>query len=316
VNPDAGNNAPNVQELISQVSGGVTLYVTGLSVYSGASAEVFVDGPASTAVAVANVPASATITYAMANLDGSSAGTVTAVLGANAQAARFISELFPALPATFRGVLKITTSASTLSVSALLFKSNNAIVAIPSPTNLMTSSSPMVIPHSALGGGYSTQYVLMDALQGQSTSGHVRFFKQDGTALSLGLNSVVLPNLTLVKTASAANFIRGATGSFSLTVTNSSGAATIGTTVTVTDTLPGDLSPTAASGTGWTCGIAAQTVTCTRSNTLAVGSSYPIITIAVNVAPSAAASLTNTASVTGGGDTATKTGSVTVSTTP
>jgi hypothetical protein len=50
-------------------------------------------------------------------------------------------------------------------------------------------------------------------------------------------------------------------------------------------------------GTGWTCSNAA----CTRSDPLAVPSSYPVITVTVSVAANAASSLTNMAMVSGGG---------------
>ena len=75
--------------------------------------------------------------------------------------------------------------------------------------------------------------------------------------------------------------------------------------VTVSDTLPTGLTPTAAdSGTinGWTVSTDGQTVTATRSDTLAAGSSYPALTVTVNVASNAPASVTNTATVSGGGE--------------
>ena len=59
--------------------------------------------------------------------------------------------------------------------------------------------------------------------------------------------------------------------------------------------------PTAASGTGWNCGIATQTVTCTRTDALAAGASYPAITLSVSVAGNAA-SVTNVATVSGGNE--------------
>ena len=77
-------------------------------------------------------------------------------------------------------------------------------------------------------------------------------------------------------------------------------AATSGT-VTLTDTLPTGLTATAISGSGWTCTLG--TLTCTRSDALAASASYPAITLTVSVANNAAASLTNTATVSGGGET-------------
>jgi uncharacterized repeat protein (TIGR01451 family) len=110
-----------------------------------------------------------------------------------------------------------------------------------------------------------------------------------------------VPDLTVAKSHSG-NFTRGATGSYSITVSNAGGAATSGT-VTVSDTLPTGLTYSSATGTGWTCGAAGQVVTCTRATALAAGASYPVITLVVNVLQTAGASVTNTASVSGGGQT-------------
>ena len=62
-------------------------------------------------------------------------------------------------------------------------------------------------------------------------------------------------------------FVRGSTGIYSLTVRNIGGTATSGTS-TVTDTLPAGLTPTAASGAGWSCGIVAQTTVIERTSAM------------------------------------------------
>src|SRR5436305_799193 len=50
--------------------------------------------------------------------------------------------------------------------------------------------------------------------------------------------------------------------------------------------------------TGWS----ARSVTCTRSDVLAASASYPVLTVTVDVAGNAAASVTNSATVSGGGE--------------
>ena len=72
--------------------------------------------------------------------------------------------------------------------------------------------------------------------------------------------------------------------------------------VTVLDTLPIGLTPTAATGSGWACSIAGQVVSCSRGDALASGAAYPAITLTVMVAGTAPASVTNTAWVSGGGE--------------
>jgi hypothetical protein len=88
---------------------------------------------------------------------------------------------------------------------------------------------------------------------------------------------------------------------YSITVNNVGFAASAGQ-VTVQNLVPTDLTPLSASGGGWACTIAGQTVTCTRSDALTAGSSYPAITIGVSVANNAATSLENQTSVSGGGE--------------
>src|SRR5262249_32563656 len=108
--------------------------------------------------------------------------------------------------------------------------------------------------------------------------------------------------LTITKTHSG-NFSRGQTGAtYTITVSNVGFGPTVGT-VTVTDTLPNiqnTLVPTALAGTGWTCNLG--TLTCTRSDALAAGASYPAITLTVDVPINIQANFTNTAAVSGGGD--------------
>jgi hypothetical protein len=69
----------------------------------------------------------------------------------------------------------------------------------------------------------------------------------------------------------------------------------------VNDTLPAGLTATAIQGTNWNCTQPAGP--CTRSDALAANASYPAITLTVTVASGAAASIINTATVSGGGET-------------
>ena len=109
------------------------------------------------------------------------------------------------------------------------------------------------------------------------------------------------PDLTVTKTHSG-NFSQGQTGATYTVTARNSGASATTAAVTVTDTVPAKLTPTGASGTGWSCSIAAQVVTCTRSDALAAASNYPAITLTVSVANDAPASLTNVVTVSGGGE--------------
>src|SRR5438046_5268688 len=107
-------------------------------------------------------------------------------------------------------------------------------------------------------------------------------------------------SLTITKTHNG-SFSQGQSGkTYTITVTNSGAAATQGL-VTVTDVLPSGLTATAIGGTGWTCAFG-STSSCTRSDALASGSSYPDITLTVTVANNAPANITNNVTVAGGGE--------------
>ena len=62
------------------------------------------------------------------------------------------------------------------------------------------------------------------------------------------------------------NFTRGSTASYTIPVENISPYGPTSGTVTVNDTLPTGLTPTSATGTGWSCSIASQTVSCVDSD--------------------------------------------------
>ncbi len=116
----------------------------------------------------------------------------------------------------------------------------------------------------------------------------------DATTIGAG------PDLTITK-AHTGSFVQGQTGAtYTIIVTNSGGAGTTGT-LTVADSLPAGLTATALAGTGWTCTVAP--LSCTRTEPIAAGASAPPLTLTVNVANNAPATVTNTATVSGGGET-------------
>jgi uncharacterized repeat protein (TIGR01451 family) len=106
-----------------------------------------------------------------------------------------------------------------------------------------------------------------------------------------------VPDLTISKSHTG-NFTQGQTGAqYTITVSNGGTGPTSGT-VNVVDSLPAGLTATSLSGSGWNCNLA--TLTCTRSDALTGNTSYPNITLTVNVASNAPSSITNSAAVSGG----------------
>ena len=84
---------------------------------------------------------------------------------------------------------------------------------------------------------------------------------------------------------------------YSVVVRNSATTAATNGDVTVTEAVPEGITLVSMSGAGWDC----SGKSCTRSDVLSAGASYPAITVTVSVSGTAALQATNQVSVSGGG---------------
>jgi tripartite motif-containing protein 71 len=135
-----------------------------------------------------------------------------------------------------------------------------------------------------------------------SVSGGGEDNASNDTATDVTTIVAAVPDLTVTSTHQG-NFKRGQNGAkYTLTVRNIGTAATTGM-VTVSDVVPSGVTATAMSGSGWSCNL--SNTTCTRNDSLPSGGSYPALTVTVNVANTAPSSVTNIATVSGGGETVT-----------
>ena len=94
----------------------------------------------------------------------------------------------------------------------------------------------------------------------------------------------------------AGTFVIGTPAAYTLVVANN-GPSAATPTITVHDDVPGGLTPSGAAGSGWTCSVVAQAVTCTTDDDVASGASLPTITVTVTVTAAAYPSVTNSATV-------------------
>jgi uncharacterized repeat protein (TIGR01451 family) len=169
-------------------------------------------------------------------------------------------------------------------------------------TNLVFATNVTFNGTSAAFTIVSTEQIVATVPAG-ATSGLIQVQTLGGTTTSSSSFAMGSPTAAdlAITTTHTGTFTQGDTGvTYTIIVSNAGGSASSGA-VTVSDTLPTSLTATAISGAGWTADL--STLTCARSDDLAAGAAYPPITITVNVAANAAASVTNTATVSGGGDT-------------
>jgi hypothetical protein len=105
------------------------------------------------------------------------------------------------------------------------------------------------------------------------------------------------PALSARKTH-AGNFAPGQrNATYSVTVSNAAGAGSTSGTIAVIENLPSALRTIAMGGAGWNCADEA----CARTDSLAGGGSYPVITVTVDVLSNASSQVTNSVTVSGGG---------------
>ncbi|WP_434781523.1 beta strand repeat-containing protein [Deinococcus xinjiangensis] len=260
----------------------VTPSAVAVSTTNNTASATYTAGSGTTYCQFTNTRKTATLQLAKAWSGGSKAGD-TANIGATS------SDGNSANTTSFTAAAGTAASSNTVTVYA------GDTITLPAET--MTPAADLGLYSTALACTNTTN--ALSGTNGQSSNTLLISPADAGKASVCTYTNKALPDLTITKTHSG-TWRQGATGqTYTLTVTNS-GIGSTSAAVSVTDTLPAGLTATAMSGTGWTCTL--ETLTCTRSDVLAAGSSYPAITVTVNVASNAAASLTNTASVSGGGE--------------
>jgi uncharacterized repeat protein (TIGR01451 family) len=181
-------------------------------------------------------------------------------------------------------------------------------VIAPGGIGTVTATAPSMVPGS---NAVFTLVVKVNVgtphntvINNSATAGSATTDPNPGNNTGSASTTVVAnPDMTITKTHSG-NFTPGGSHSYIITATNSGPGPTNGSPVTVTDTVPVGLTPTGPNGAhnGWACTLIGQNLTCTRSDVVAGNTSYPTITLLVTVANPAPLSVTNTATVSGGGE--------------
>jgi hypothetical protein len=205
VTPASGSSTPVPLAVLSYATGGNTVTQAGVPSNSGTAFRMFVEalpgwptatiGAYSSGFAVANASSTAaTLTFNLYTLAGVDTGfSNTVQVPAFGQTAAFIEDIFSTMPLPFQGIFRVSTSSSSISVVSLRIRYNERhdflMTTIP-PTNeaTTTTTAEADFPHFVNGGGFTTQFVLFSGSAGQTSSGDLKFFKQDGTSFSLNVN--------------------------------------------------------------------------------------------------------------------------------
>jgi uncharacterized repeat protein (TIGR01451 family) len=171
------------------------------------------------------------------------------------------------------------------------------------PNNFMVNSNcpSSLTPSPAAGSSCTVSAYFEPSGTGTETSTlNISTTDPVNPVQALTLTGTAVPatsRLSLVK-SHIGNFTAGQTGAtYTVTVSNGADAEATSGAVTVTENPPSGLTVTGMAGSGWTC----TTTSCTRSDALQGGTSYPQITVTVNVASNATSPQVNFVTVSGGG---------------
>lgn len=193
------NPLPEALAIFSFKKNGVTVSEAGVpTIPSGSAFRMYVEsgeGGVQSGLAVVNLAnAPETVNFELTTLAGASTGLTAAVLmQPYGQAAFFLNEVegFAALPASFKGVLRASTSSTTgISMIGLRGRYNERgdfLITTTSP--VLESSVPpageLLFPHFVDAGGYTTQFILFSGYAGQASSGTIRYFSQAGQPMEV-----------------------------------------------------------------------------------------------------------------------------------
>jgi len=153
-------------------------------------------GSTRSGVALANPSETpATVVLEMRSLTGTILGRSAPFnVPAKGQLALYLNQVpgLETLAAPFEGVLRVVAT-SPQGVTAATFRATynergNTIFTTTGPLiENAGSAGQLVFPHIAEGGGYTTQFIVISGASGQSDTGTLRFFNQEGNPLNLTL---------------------------------------------------------------------------------------------------------------------------------
>jgi hypothetical protein len=192
--PDSNTSSPVGAGVFSYSQGAVRVTESGIpAAIPTTNARIYVDqsGYHATGLAVANPGAAGLDANLKAyHADGravAGGGEVSLSLDATGHTARFVSQLLPALPAGFTGILDISSTSPFVALTLRSLTNSRGdflLTTFPVADQTRPAPTPMVFPQIADGGGYATEFVLMTT--GGPSSLTLKFYAEDGTPLPLG----------------------------------------------------------------------------------------------------------------------------------
>jgi hypothetical protein len=146
------------------------------------------------AIALANsAESSATVTLNLIGFDGIDTGLSAVItLPPKGHVGRFLYEIpgFENLPSPFKGILRATTSQPGVTFAGFRTKYNELgrfMSTMTGPLKDLGNTNPIVFPHLVDGGGYATQFIVINGSAGAGASGTIRYLDPSGRPLNVAI---------------------------------------------------------------------------------------------------------------------------------
>ena len=150
--------------------------------------------PASPVIAIANsLDFPATADLSLVAFDGTPSGLSARVnIPPKTTLARFLLEIpgFENLPSPFLGVLRVTTSNQGVSFAGFRARYNEQrqfLILATGPLKDVGNANPVIFPHLVDGGGYASQFVLINGIAGSGATGAVNYLDPSGNPLNMAI---------------------------------------------------------------------------------------------------------------------------------
>jgi hypothetical protein len=180
VTPTTGSS-PHSFAILSYMTNGITLSSTVVpAVSTPTTSRIYTQtagvwgnkGSLQSALTIANTGStSANVQISVTDLNGASTGLSTSrYIAAGSHIVQYMNQLFPTMPNPFRGVVKVTAPVDvTVTGLRTMYNERGEFLISNVPGLNSPTTSSMEFPYVLTGQGYSTQLVLVNPLQTQST---------------------------------------------------------------------------------------------------------------------------------------------------
>jgi len=135
----------------------------------------------------------ATVKLSLTGFDGKDTGlTGTVTLGPRGHFTGLLSSVpgFENLPSPFYGVLKATTSDIAVTFTGFRLRYNEQpqlLLLATGPLKDISNTNPVIFPHLVDGGGYASQFILIDPVTGAGSRGALRYLSPSGAPLNMAI---------------------------------------------------------------------------------------------------------------------------------